>query len=386
MEQKRFKAGGSENYLLYSAPHSLYVGRVRSYLIKNNIQFEEYSIGHDTFRTQIVPVGKLPTIPTLVAPTGEVIRDGAAIIEHFESAVDYPSYPKEPIQQFISVLFDIIGVEGLRRPAMHYRWNFPEDNDDFLRYHFYSLMKANTSDRAVKVESVMEKLRGVTEMRGVSKDTEELVEALYLELLDALNDHFECAPYLLGGRPCIGDFGLIAPLYGHLGRDPYPSQLMKKRAPRVYRWVERMNRFDQDAPEYFDFGTDFFKSDEVPETLLTILRVLSQDFIPETRASANFLNTWLSRENPEEGSSAIFPLGSSLGSIDFQVRGKTITAIVVPYRHFQLQRLHRIYDDFDSIRQKQIGQLLDSCRMKDILSIRLERLIGRHDNLEIWLD
>ena len=370
----------SGNHLLYAAPHSLYVGRVRSYFIKHNIEFEERSIGHDSFRTEVVPLGKLPTIPTLVTPTSEVIRDGAAIIEYFEAASNYTSYPRGPMQRLISILFDILGAEGMRRPAMHYRWNFPEDTDDFLRYHFNSLMKPDSPNRMKKVESVMEKLRAVTELRGVSQNTKEVVETLYLELLDALNDHFKCAPYLFGGRPCIGDFGLIAPLYGHLGRDPYPAQLMKKKAPRVYRWVERMNRADQDAPEYIEFGTGFFPDDEIPDTLLTVLRVFSEDFIPETRASAKFLNNWLSETQP------IFSFGLSPGTIDFQARGITITSIVVPYRHFQIQRLHRIYDDFDAKQQKQVAQLLDSCGMKDILQIRLKRLIDRYDNLEVWSD
>ena len=182
------------NHLLYAAPHSLYVGRVRSYLIKHNIKFEERSIGHDSFRTEVVPFGKLPTIPTLVTPTGEVIRDGAAIIEYFEAASNYTSCPRGPMQRLVSILFDIIGAEGMRRPAMHYRWNFPEDNDDFLRYHFNSLMKPDSPNRMKKVESVMEKLRAVTELRGVSQNTKEVVETLYFELLDALNDHFKCAP------------------------------------------------------------------------------------------------------------------------------------------------------------------------------------------------
>ena len=88
----------------------------------------------------------------------------------------------------------------------------------------------------------------------------------------------------------------------------------------------------------------------------------------------------------DRGSPAIFSLGLSPGTIDFQARGITITAIVVPYRHFQLQRLHRIYDDFDATRQKKVAQLLESCGMKDILEIRLERLIDRYNNLEVWLD
>ena len=373
-------------YILYSAPHSLYAGRARAYLIKRCIPFEERSIGHSSF-TEIKPIGKLPTIPTLVTPNGEVIRDGAAIIDHFESTFGRLFRPISPLQDMVSSLFDVIGSEGLRRPAMHYRWNFPEDNDEFLHYHFFSLFRPDTPDREQKTISVMEMLRTTTKMRGVTGDTKELVEALYIELLDALNSHFQHTPYLLGGSPCIGDFGMLAPLYGHLARDPYPAALMKKLAPRVYRWVERMNRESQDAPEYFDFDTDFLQKNEIPETLIAVLRVLSQDFVPETVASAKFLNLWLSEQNPETGSPAVFQLGTSpLGNVEFQVRDHTIKAAIVPYRHFQLQRIHQIFDEVETKTQIQIKQILKSCDMADILNVRLNRSIGRKDNLEVWLD
>ena len=373
-------------YILYSAPHSLYSGRARAYLIKRSIPFEEHYMTHSSF-TEIKPIAKLPTIPILVTPTGEVIRDGAAIIDYFESTLGRLFRPVSPLQDIISSLFDVIGSEGLRRPAMHYRWNFPEDNDNFLYYHFFSLFRPDYPDREQKTISVMEMLRTTTKMRGVTAKTEDLIETLYIELLDVLNFHFQHAPYLLGGSPCIGDFGLLAPLYGHLARDPYPAALMKKRAPGVYRWVERMNRKSQDAPEYFDRGTDFLQEKEIPETLIAVLRVLSQDFVPETVASAKFLNLWLSEQNPETGSPAIFRLGTSpLGSIEFQVRGRTIKADIVPYRHFQLQRIHQIFDEVETKVQMQIKQMLESCGMANLLNIRLNRLIGRRDNLEVWLD
>ena len=373
-------------YILYSAPHSLYAGRARAYLIKRCIPFEERSVGHSSF-TEIKPIGKLPTIPTLVTPNAEVIRDGAAIIDHFESTFGRLFRPISPLQDMVSSLFDVIGSEGLRRPAMHYRWNFPEDNDEFLHYHFFSLFRPDTPDREQKTISVMEMLRTTTKMRGVTGDTKDLVEALYIELLDALNSHFQHTPYLLGGSPCIGDFGMLAPLYGHLARDPKPATLMKKRAPRVYRWVERMNRASQDAPEYFDCGTDFFQNDGIPETLMAVLRVVSQDFVPETIASAKFLNLWLSEQNPETGTPAIFRLGTSpLGSVEFQVRDHTINAAIVPYRHFQLQRIHEIFDEVEKKVQVQIKQILKSCGMADLLNIRLNRPIGRKHNLEVWLD
>ena len=122
---------------LYAVTHSLYSGRARSYLIKNGIPFTELSTGHESFKAEVLPRAKLPTIPTLVTPDGEVIRDGAAIIEHFEAALGRPCTPAGPRQKIVSALFDVIGTDGLLRPAMHYRWNFPEANLAFLRHHYY---------------------------------------------------------------------------------------------------------------------------------------------------------------------------------------------------------------------------------------------------------
>ena len=91
----------SEPYRLYAITHSLYSGRARAYLIKQGIPFRELSTGHESFKAEVLPKGKLATIPTLVTPEGEVIRDGAAIIEHFESANDRPCRPLGSRQQIV---------------------------------------------------------------------------------------------------------------------------------------------------------------------------------------------------------------------------------------------------------------------------------------------
>ena len=96
----------AEPYTLYAMTHSLYSGRVRSYLIKHQIPFQELSTGHESFKEEVLPKGKLATIPTLVTPEGEVIRDGAAIIEHFEAESGRPSQPRGPKQRIISALFE----------------------------------------------------------------------------------------------------------------------------------------------------------------------------------------------------------------------------------------------------------------------------------------
>ena len=54
---------------------------------------------------------------------------------------------------------------------------------------------------------------------SVSQTSRNRVEALYLELLDTLNAHFGHTPISWVQNPA-GDFGLIAPLYAHLGEIP----------------------------------------------------------------------------------------------------------------------------------------------------------------------
>ena len=370
-------------HILYAMPHSLYSGRARSYLIKNGIPFKERSTGHESFKADVLPKGKLPTIPTLVTAEGEVIRDGAAIIEHFEAASGRPCQPPGARQQVISALFDVIGTDGLLRPAMHYRWNFPDDNLAFVRYHFLHSQR-DVPQREEKTEAMMNRMRHAAMIFGVTEQSQPVVEALYLEYLDALNDHFEHYPYLLGWRPCIGDFGLVAPMYAHLGRDPYPARLMQQRAPAVYRWLERMNREDQDAPEYFNAGNDFLVDDKIPETLIPVLKILAEDFVPETLAAAELINSRLAEHQPESGAVAVGRLAEALGTADFIVRGETITAQPQPHRFYLLQPVQEAFSMMSDEKQTKVRALLEACGMERLLTAVLSRRMARSDNLEVW--
>ena len=373
----------SKTHRLYAITHSLYSGRARSYLIKHQIPFQELSTGHESFKAEVLPKGKLATIPTLVTPEGEVIRDGAAIIEHFEAANGRPSLPAGPKQRIISALFDVIGTDGLLRPAMHYRWNFPEDNLAFVRYHFLHSQR-DTPERSEKTEAMMNRMRHAAMIFGVTEQTQDVVESLYLDYLEALNTHFEQYPYLLGWRPSIGDFGLIAPMYAHLGRDPHPAKLMQQRAVSVHRWVERMNRYDQDVPEFFNAGTDFVEDDEVPESLMAVLRVLAEDFVPEALAAADAINGWLADNKPEAGTPAVGRLAQAPGTATFDLRGETIQALAQPHRFYLLQRVQDDYASLSEIDKVGVDAVLGESGMAAILKASLSRRIERADNLEVW--
>ncbi|MDA9983823.1 glutathione S-transferase N-terminal domain-containing protein [Porticoccaceae bacterium] len=375
----------SNSYTLYGITHSLYAGRARSYLIKSGTAFRELSSGHKSFKTEVLPESKLATIPVLVTPEGEVIRDGGAIIEHFEKANSRPFQPSTAKQQIVSTLFDLIGTSGLLRPAMHYRWNYLEENSEFLRYHFLHSQPEHP-EREAKSEYMMSKMQYAGQLFGVTEETGILVEALYLEFLQALNLHLTEYPYLLGWKPSIGDFGLIAPLYAHLGRDPAPLRLMQQRALRVARWVERMNRADQDAAEFFNPGDDYLPDDSIPETLVAVLKVLAEDLVPETCAAAAVINQWLADNQPEPGTSAQGLLGHRMfGMAEFNLRGQSISAVAQSYRFVILQKLQQQYAQWESAQQQEVTDLLQRCGLESLLDIKLDRELGWSENQDVWL-
>ena len=212
------------------------------------------------------------------------------------------------------------------------------------------------------------------------------METLYLECLEALNQHFSEYPYLLGWKPSIGDFGLIAPLYAHLGRDPAPLRIMQQRAVRVARWVERMNRADQDVPEFFNPGNNYLEDDRIPETLVTVLRVLAEDLVPETQAAAEVINQWLAENQPEPGTSAQGLLADRMfGMAQFSLRGQAISAVAQSYRFVVLQKLQQQYAQLGAAQQQDVTNLLQRCGLETLLTISLDRQLGWSENQDIWL-
>jgi hypothetical protein len=222
-------------------------------------------------------------------------------------------------------------------------------------------------------------------MFGVSDTNHNFIEELYMDFLKALNEHFSNVPYLLGWKPCIGDFGLIAPMFAHLGRDPKPLALMQREAIHVYRWVERMNRAESDTAEFFETGHGYLEQDEIPETLVRVLSVLAEDLLPETQAAALSINHWLADNQPSPGTSASRYLGKNKSMAEFTVRGEIIAAGAQPYRFFMLQKIQDGYLKFSKKDKLLVDDLLEQCGLKEMLDIKLTQRLGQEDNLEVWL-
>ena len=367
--------------ILYGSPMSLYTGRARSYLIKAGLPYREVPPTSSHFLHTVLPkAGGRRSLPTIELPDGTVIRDGVAIVDHFEAERGHPFSPTSPKQRIVSRLLDAIGAEGLLRPAMHYRWNFDDQNLEFLRFHFKTVFPEGREPAA---DDRMRFIRDVVNPSwGVWPEAIETIETLYTQLLDKMNGHFAEHPYLLGGRPSVGDFGMMAPLYGHLGRDPAPRLLMQTRAVRVFRWVERMNRPEPDAGEFDDYPDDYLADDEVPATLIATLKHLAIDYVPETRAAWASINDWLARQNDLPPGTTV---ARGVGDATFELRGIPVTAMAQPFRFHVLKRVQEEFEALSGPERTEVTALLDACDMTDVLNLKLTRGIGRANNLEVWL-
>jgi len=316
-------------YTLWGSAHSLYTGKLRSYLIKKNLSFRELYPTHPRFGAEIQPAVGMLVVPLLETADGRVLQDTDDIIDELEAThPERPLRPDTPVQQVVSRLLCAYASEGLLSTAMHYRWSYRAEQETFLRAEF-GRVAHHGFDRAARLASgqqLMNYFSGLLPALGVTPATISTLEGTYLELLDALDAHFQCHPYFLGGRPCDADFGFMAPLYAHLGRDPVPAALMKRVAPNVYRWTERMNSACTSDGEFWDQPDAHLTDDDMPATLEPVLRILFDTWWPELQANAARYESWL-HTNPSMPAGHLVSHGTerkvhpTLGPIEYSVRG-----------------------------------------------------------------
>ena len=98
--------------------------------------------------------------------------------------------------------------------------------------------------------------------------------------------------------------------------------------------------------------------------------------------AAKCINEWLSQqEDLAPGSTA--ERGVGFGS--FELRGSTINALAQPYRFYLLQRVQDEFEALNSDEQTDVTSMLTDAGMQQMLTTKLDRRIGRQNNLEVWL-
>jgi glutathione S-transferase len=275
-------------------------------------------------------------IPQVECPDGSWLIDTTLIIEHFEQTCPEPAVtPRDPAVRFISRLLEDYGDEWLWRPAMHYRWSFPETA---------RLMSAWLAEHARERRAPEWLKRRFWRHRqfgtfvkgdGVTPETRATVEGFYLHTLDALEPIVQRRPFILGERPTEADFGFFASLFRHFFSDPAPGRIMRERGPGVHEWVARMWNLTPDRLASKPLP------DRLPGDLGPLLEAVTQNYLPYLDANA-----------------VAYAKGEK--RVTYQVQGTTFTEPVKPYRVWCRDRLHAQFLELDPEPGAQVDRFLQS--------------------------
>jgi glutathione S-transferase len=318
---------GDGYYRFYGAELSYFSAKPRPALRYKHVPFDEILPTQQAYREVIRPRTGLSQIPVLVTPEDEVFQDSSVILDEIERRFpEPPLYPTTPRQRMLGYLLEIYNDEFLLLAGVHYRWSYEESKTKAIA-DFVAL--SGDPDTATRFA---EGVQGFTRMAGVSEATIPAIEAHAKALLRAFDAHLASEPYVLGGRPSLGDCALIGLLYPHLYLDAVPGRLIREIAIRVCHWIERMNH-----PDPRSFGA-WVAGDAIPPTMRPIVELAGRDAVPFILDVARAFERWAEETTMRDGflPRVVGVHATRLGGVGFE-------RITTPYTMWMVQRVVDVY-------------------------------------------
>src|SRR5262249_34698935 len=226
-------------YRIFGAEISPYSVKVRSYFRYKAIP-HQWILRNAASQAEYEKYAKLPIIPLVVTPEGTGIQDSTPIIDQLEKLFPEPSIHLAGVAGFISALIEEFGDEWGNKWMFHYRW--ARDVDQICSAGRIARMrapKASEQESGAFANEVRARMVDRAWFVGSNPQTAAQIEAGFQEMLALLDAHLASRPYLFGGRPAYGDFGLWGQFY-ELWTDPTAGALIEGGAPHVLDWVHRM--------------------------------------------------------------------------------------------------------------------------------------------------
>lgn len=238
-----------------------------------------------------LPQPKVPLLPTLYlpGPSGEpeAVTDTSPIIRRLEMEHDDRKVvPSDPAMAFIDMLLEDYGDEWLTKAMFHYRWVRDADikrAGDLLPLWF----DPTRPDAEIAAESKSYSQRQIDRLHvvGSSPQTAPVIERSYRRFLDAMKTHLREHPFLMGARPGSSDFAVHGQLTQLARFDPTPMALTLERAPRVYAYSTMLEDLSGAEPA----EADWFSPQNIPATLVAVLREAGRTYAPVMLANAHAL-------------------------------------------------------------------------------------------------
>ena len=272
----------AEVYRIIGAEMSPYSVKVRSYFRYKAIP-HQWVLRNAASQAEFEKHAKMPIIPLVVTPEGSGIQDSTPIIEAMEKLYPDPSiHPDDTVANFVSALIEEFGDEWGNKWMFHYRW--ARDVDQISSAGRIARMRgpnASEAEHSAFAGKVRARMVDRVWFVGSNEVTAPQIEAGFLDMLGLLDSHLADRPYLFGGRPALGDFGLWGQIY-EMWTDPTAGALIGGAAPHVLDWVHRM--LWPKAEGDFETWTAL-----APGLMPILTRQVGSQFMPWTCANAKAL-------------------------------------------------------------------------------------------------
>lgn len=281
---------------LHGSDISYFTGKLENYFRLRGISYKLKSMAFPAdvrFLERELGVFQMPVIKLA---DGRWMTDSTAIIQWFENSLaDHSLIPSDPLQAFVCYLLEDYADEWLWRPAMHYRWHYPEGAQLQSRHLTDEHMRAVPLPGSLKRWFVRYRQRsGYTTGDGITRENLAGVEQIYLRTLDQLQHVFERRPFILGSRPSLADVGFSGPFFRHFALDPVPLEILRNRAPAVLEWVARLwnTRLDVSTGDWLA---------GVPDDLGPILEEIGTSYLPYLCANVDAVAAGRTRFDADVG-------------------------------------------------------------------------------------
>ena len=230
-----------ERFQIFVSSISYFSGKLEGYVRYIGLPHDRIELSRRTFQDLLQHTG-VKKMPAAQCPDGRWLKDSTPMIAYLDREhAPVSIYPDDPAERFLSLVLEDYADEWLWRPAMHYRWSFPDSRALlarrierlFLRLPvpLKPLGRLYISSRQQRIY-----LRG----DGVRRENREAIEAIYGRMLDGLEAILQTQDFLGGDKPSIVDYGFYGSMWRHFALDPDPSAIMRETAPRVFQWVSRV--------------------------------------------------------------------------------------------------------------------------------------------------
>jgi len=230
----------SDVYRIYGVELSPFSVKIRSYFRYKQIP-HRWIVRDSETMADYQKYAKIPIIPLVVTPDETGLQDSTPIMEQMDGLFPEPSiHPSDPVGAFVSLLLEEFGDEWGNKWMFHLRWAREEDQLSAAgRIAATMAPKGNEEARIAVRAKVIERMADRVWFVGSNEVTAPQIESGFRGALAQLDDHLATRPYLFGGRPAYGDFGLWGQIY-NAWTDPTGGAWIESASPNVLDWLHRM--------------------------------------------------------------------------------------------------------------------------------------------------